>query len=181
MKNIKIYSYKKSDNGNSDKEILQSVREYLKKMQETKFPTTIPNSEFRIPNCVLRDSYGKPTIIGIDGIHVSVCHDKDICLVAVAPFPVGIDMERSDRKVRNPLSLAKRYFCEDEVTALGENPTAEEFTDMWVKKEALSKLIGRGVPCMNQKSIFSDDLTFEKITDYDGYISYCVYYKQQID
>ena len=181
MKNIEIYSYKKTDTQNSDKEILQSVRQYLKKMQETKLPTTIPNYELRITNCVSRDSCGKPTIIGIDGIHVSVTHDKDLCLVAVAPFPVGIDMERSCRKVKNPLSLAKRYFCEDEVTALGENPTDEEFTDMWVKKEALSKLIGLGVPCMNQKSVFSEGLTFEKITDYDGYISYCVYYTQQCD
>lgn len=177
MKNIEIYSYKKTDTKNSDKEILLSVREYLKKMQETKFPTTNPNSEFRIPNCVLRDSCGKPHIVGMDGIHVSVAHDKDLCLVAVSDCNIGIDLERNDRCVKNPLSLAKRYFCEDEVAFLCENPTAEEFTDMWVKKEALSKLIGRGVPCMREKSVFSDDLKFEKISDYDGYIAYCVYYK----
>ncbi|MBR3994628.1 MAG: 4'-phosphopantetheinyl transferase superfamily protein [Clostridia bacterium] len=177
MKNIKIYSYKKTDTQNSDKEILKSVSEYLKKTQETKFPTTIPNSEFRIPNCILRDSFGKPEIVGVDGIYVSVTHDKDLCLVAVAPFPVGIDMERVERCVKNPLALAKRYFCEDEVAFLGENPTNAEFTDMWVKKEALSKLIGRGVPAMREKSVFSEDVVFEKTDGFDGYIVYCVQYK----
>ncbi len=179
MNNTEIYTYpQRRDKPNSDKEILESVEKYLSnKMKIAKQSTSIPNSEFRIPNSIHRDIHGKPHIVGIDGIYISVAHDKDLCLVAVSDCDIGIDLERSDRKVKNPLSLAKRYFCEDEIAFLGENPTAEEFTDMWVKKEALSKLIGRGVPCMREKSVFSDDVIFEKIPDYDGYIAYCVYYR----
>lgn len=164
MDNTRIYSYPHDKTEkNSDKEIIISVREYI--------------NDGTANVSVQRDQYGKPYVVGIDGIYVSVAHDKALCLVAVAQREIGIDLERADRKVKNPAALAKRYFCEDEITFLGENPTDAEFTDMWVKKEALSKLIGRGVPCMREKSIFSDDVVFEKISNYDGYIVYCAYYR----
>jgi len=161
MENFKIYSYPHDKtHKNSDNEIITSVKEY------------ICNAKAAIS--VKRDQFGKPYIVGIDGIYVSVAHDRDLCLVAVAQRNIGIDLERKDRKVKNPVSLAKRYFHRDEIDLLGDAPTQESFTEMWVKKEALSKLIGRGVPCMKDKSILSDDLIFIKIEDYDGYIVYCV-------
>ena len=163
MKTTKIYKYRKSAAKNSDNEIIKSVKQYL--------------GDETANISVIRDKYGKPHISGADGVFVSVTHDKDICLVAVCDREIGIDTERADRKVKNPLSLAKRYFCEDEIAFLGEDPSALDFTDMWVKKEALSKLIGKGIPCMKQKSIFSDDIVFEKIEDCDGYISYYAVYK----
>ena len=164
MKTTKIYKYKKNNAGNSDREIIASVKQYLEN-QNAKFT-------------VKRDEYGKPYISGIDGIHISVTHDKEICLVAVSDSQIGIDTERADRHVKNPRSLAARYFCSDEIAFLGENPTDEEFADMWVKKEALSKLIGKGIPCMKEKSIFSDDIVFQKLCICDEYITYCVRFKQ---
>ncbi len=177
MNNLKIYEYPyRKDAKNSDREILKSVEKYLS--NKTRIGEQCSSLQsVGITNPIHRDSHGKPHIVGIDGIHVSVAHDKDLCLVAVSDCNIGIDLERADRKVKKPVSLAERYFCEDEINFLGENPTSEEFIDMWVKKEALSKLIGRGVSCMREKSVFTEDIVFEKTDGFDGYIVYCVRYK----
>ena len=105
-----------------------------------------------------------------EGVFVSVAHTDDICLVAVAEYEIGIDIESKSRSVKNPASLARRYFCEDEIAQLGENPSPEAFNEMWVAKEALSKLIGRGVPCMHERSIFSEGIEIVGIDDYEDYI-----------
>lgn len=163
MKNTKIYKYQKTTAKNSDSEIIKSVKQYL--------------GDEDVEISVTRDEYGKPYVYGADGVFVSVTHDKDICLVAVSDREVGIDTERVDRKIKNPAALAKRYFCDDEIAFLGENPSSLEFTDMWVKKEALAKLIGKGVPCMKDKSIFSDEIRLEGMDFCDGYILYLAFYK----
>lgn len=141
---------------NSTPQILASVREYLGS----------PRAEISVH----RDEYGKPHLVGAEGVFVSVAHTDDICLVAVAEYEIGIDIESKSRKVKNPASLARRYFCEDEIAQLGENPSPEAFNEMWVAKEALSKLIGRGVPCMRERSIFSEGIEIVGIDDYEGYI-----------
>ncbi len=147
---------------NSTPQILASVREYLGS----------PEAEIS----VCRDEFGKPHLVGAEGVFVSVAHTDDICLVAVAQYEIGIDIENRSRKVRNPVSLARRYFCEDEILHLGENPSPEAFTEMWVAKEALSKLIGRGVPCMRERSIFSGGIEIVDIGDYEDYIVKIVRY-----
>ena len=166
MKNKKIYKYPIPTTANSDPEIILSVKEFIKEFICAEIP------EFS----VIRDKNGKPFIVGIDGIYVSVAHDKDLCLVAVSQREIGIDIERAERKVKNPTALARRYFCEDEIEFLGDSPTAEAFADMWVRKEALAKLIGRGVPCMKEKSVFSRDVILTRLTEYDGYIVYVAEY-----
>lgn len=168
---MKIYSFQCAGNHReceTNEKIISSVRRYLEEKNAPADDTDID---------VRRDEHGKPRIVGHDGIFVSVTHAESLLLVAVAPHDIGIDAEREGRRVKNPAALAKRYFCEDEIAYLGENPTQESFTDMWVKKEALSKLIGRGIPCMREKSVFSDDVIFEKTDGFDGYIVYCVRYK----
>lgn len=166
---MKIYSYecKKHSKKNTDDFVISSARLYLMDKGE-------PCGELTIG--VYRDEYGKPHIAGARGLYVSVTHAESLLLVAVARYEIGIDAEKEGRWVKHPARLAKRYFCEDETAYLGENPTNAEFFDMWVKKEALSKLIGRGIPCMREMSVFSDKVAFEKISDYDGYIVYSVRY-----
>ncbi len=160
---MKIYSYPyKKSSENSDREIIISVRTYLE----------CKNTDVT----VTRDEYGKPYITEPQGIYVSVTHAEKLMLVAVAPYNIGIDAECEGRMVKNPARLARRYFCEDEIEYLGENPTQESFTDMWVKKEALSKLIGKGVPSMKEKSVFGEDLTITKHTEYPGFVVYSAKY-----
>ena len=169
---MKIYSCecKKHSEKSTDDFIISSLGLYLKEKGE-------PCGERKIG--VYRDQYGKPHIEGADGIYISVTHAESLLLVAVAPYEIGIDAESGQRRaVKNPGRIAKRYFCEDEIAFLGDEPDREEFLCMWVKKEALSKLIGRGVPCMREMSVFSDKVTFEKISEYDGYIVYSVRYSE---
>ena len=158
---MRIYSYTHGkEKENSDCEIIISVKRYLREKGHAEGDIT-----------VFRDSFGKPHVEGADGIFVSVTHADGLLLVAVAPYPIGIDTEKKDRRIRNAKKLAGRYFCPDEVEKLGENMTDGDFLEMWIAKEALSKLIGKGVPCMKEMSIFSQDVIIEDIYDYDGYIT----------
>lgn len=161
---MKIYSYPyKKSSENSDREIIISVRTYLE----------CKNTDVT----VTRDEYGKPHIAKPQGIFVSVTHAENLLLVAVAEHEIGIDAEREGRRVRNPSALARRYFCEDEIDFLGENPTETTFTDMWVKKEALSKLLGKGVPAMREMSVFSERVILKRQTVYSGYVVYTAEWK----
>ncbi len=167
---MKIYSFEceKHSVNATDDIIISAVKLYFEEKGK--------NAD-ELPIRVIRDEYGKPHISGTDGISVSVTHAETLQLVAVAQYEIGIDAEKEGKRVRNPASLARRYFCEDEIEFLGENPDIDEFLDMWVKKEALSKLIGRGIPCMREMSVFSDKVAFERISDYDGYVVYFVRFR----
>ncbi len=158
---MKIYSFEHCRNReNSDIEILAAVSEYL-------------GCELGVGVEVWRDEYGKPRVVGLENVYVSVTHSENLLLVAVSENEVGIDAEKAARRVKNPAALAKRYFCADEIEFLGDNPSQEDFCDMWVKKEAVSKLIGKGVGCMKYESVFSNRFKITKIQDYDGFIVYC--------
>ena len=125
---------------------------------------------------VVRDENGKPSLAGLDGTFISVTHTDGLLLVAVAPYPVGIDAEKQDRRVRHPASLARRYFTPEEAASLGEDVCERDFLDLWVRKEALSKLVGRGIPCMREASAFDARFVLERVDDYDGYLVYAARY-----
>ncbi len=64
---------------------------------------------------------------------------------ALAPFPVGIDVERL-RPV-NP-GLAERFFTPAEFTslqAMQPDERTEKFIELWTLKESFLKAIGRGL------------------------------------
>lgn len=125
---------------------------------------------------VVRDDRGKPSLAGLDGTCISVTHTDGLLLVAVAPFAVGIDAEKEDRRVRHPAALAVRYFTPEEAASLGETVSERGFLELWVKKEALSKLIGLGIPSMRKESVFDKRYSLERVDDYDGYIVYTARY-----
>ena len=163
---MKIYSFHyEKRKENSDKEIIFAVRAYL------------CNEKLQIS--VMRDEYGKPHIIGDENVFVSVTHAENLLLVAVSEKEIGIDAERCDRHVRNFRSLSERYFTREETDFLGDDFTKEDFLDMWVKKEALSKLLGGGVPCMKSMSVFDGRISFSKHSEYDGFIVYSVTFNKQ--
>lgn len=157
------YPYDKKKN-NSDNEIIASVREYI--------------GDENAQISVVRDEYGKPRILGIDNLYVSVTHAENLLLVAVSEREIGIDTEQVDRKVRNFQSLAKRYFTKEETDFLGDNFTKDDFLHMWVKKEALSKLTGRGIPDFRENSIFSEKFKISEIRDFTNFIIYIAEYKE---
>ncbi|MFD5466894.1 4'-phosphopantetheinyl transferase family protein [Kitasatospora sp. NPDC127059] len=74
------------------------------------------------------------------GVHFSLSHSGELALLAVAPRPVGVDVEtvRSGRDVDR---LSRRFFPsqERELVALGGRPA---FARLWTRKEACVKASG---------------------------------------
>ncbi len=93
---------------------------------------------------IARDENGKPYFTFIP-LHFSISHSNTLVAVALSDKNVGIDLEfiNGDRDI---LSISKRFFAADEHSDLisSKYPT-EDFFGLWVKKEALSKLLGTGL------------------------------------
>lgn len=77
---------------------------------------------------------GKPELG--HGVHVSLSYAEELCLLAVAARPVGVDVQRSEPAQ----AVARRFFppAETRVPAL----TPDGLTRLWVRKEALVKAAG---------------------------------------
>jgi 4'-phosphopantetheinyl transferase len=80
-------------------------------------------------------------------VHASLSHSGDWLAVAIAVFPVGIDLERPG-KPRDLLALADRMFSPDEraeLRGLPDNERAAAFFLYWTIKESLGKRTGHGL------------------------------------
>ena len=84
-------------------------------------------------------SNGKPIIIGHENIHFNMSHCKYAVACAVSNEPVGIDVERIQEKVKD--ELARYVLSDNELKDL----TPLKFTRLWTMKEAVVKLMGRGI------------------------------------
>jgi len=82
--------------------------------------------------------HGKPHLPAND-CYLSLSHTKSCAVLAIcAEHPVGVDVERWDRKVRP--ALASRFFSASEcarLDTLGETPARDRyFLQLWTAKEA---------------------------------------------
>ena len=123
------------------------------------------------------DTYenGKPFVKG-GHPEISISHSGDIVAIAISDAPIGIDIE----EIRTvDLSLMKRFFKSEDISyVLGENASAEDygaysslpvltrFFEIWTKKEAASKLDGRGISAINEISL--EDYSFQSEIIMDG-------------
>lgn len=83
-----------------------------------------------------REPGGRPYAVDLDS-HFSLSHSGSLVLCAVAPFPVGVDIQRA-RSVSE--SLTRR------LERAGYRGSAEEeFFTWWVRQEAAGKLAGTGL------------------------------------
>lgn len=87
------------------------------------------------------DENGKPFA---DSCFVSISHSKDFVAVCKSDNPVGIDVEFIDCD-RDFLRMSKRFFKGHESEFFNNSPTASAFYELWTKKEAYSKIGGKGV------------------------------------
>jgi 4'-phosphopantetheinyl transferase len=81
------------------------------------------------------------------GIHLSLSHSGEMVAAAIAPFPLGIDLESTDR-VRDWLALADHVFAPEEckqLLLLPESERQELFYRYWTLKEACGKRDGTGL------------------------------------
>lgn len=90
-------------------------------------------------------------------LEFSTANSNACCLIGVASgMPIGVDLELNGRLVREPLSLARRYFSADEYRALQAYSGARldaAFMHTWACKEAVVKAPGHGIA--NQLCRFS--------------------------
>lgn len=105
--------------------------------------TALPPAE--VP--VLSGPDGKPVLAPpFEAIHFNVSHCHDLALIAVAPFPLGIDLERWDRGA--DLIGCEETFCHAEEIArlpAGTDARASALLEIWTAKEAALKARGSGL------------------------------------
>lgn len=86
--------------------------------------------------------HGKPFLPG--GPYFSLSHSGRYAILAVAPAPVGADVEEI-RDGEDYLALAAQALHPQEQAFLRAHPSAQTFFDIWTLKESWLKLRGRGL------------------------------------
>ena len=95
-----------------------------------------------------KNEFGKPFIIGESGYDFSVSHSGKAVAFAgentdVGRVRVGLDVERIRRRKSG---VSGRFFTENEIKFIEEGKTPDEvFFEIWTKKEAYSKMLGKGL------------------------------------
>jgi phosphopantetheinyl transferase len=98
------------------------------------------------PVSVLNDRDRAPFIQDHAEVQLSITHSHGYAVAVVAPFEIGVDLERIERR---PLSLTHYFFSdeEQELASEGEGDSQardELITRIWSRKEAVSKFLKRG-------------------------------------
>lgn len=97
---------------------------------------------------------GKPHIAMPAGesrppLYFSLSHHTGYLLIAVCQgHPVGVDLESRNRRLRQPMKLAKRYFHPSEydyLRALPPEQLHDHWLMVWTCKEAVVKATGGGI------------------------------------
>ncbi|MFF4763634.1 4'-phosphopantetheinyl transferase family protein [Streptomyces sp. NPDC001292] len=99
----------------------------------------------REPCPVCGAPHGRPAVAA-GTPHFSLAHSGDLCLIALAATPVGVDMERvPPRDVATGLASCFHPRERAELTALPEDGQPLAVTRTWVRKEAYLKGLGTGL------------------------------------
>ena len=119
------------------------------------------------------DEFGKPR--AESGVCFNLSHSGDYAVLAVADNEIGVDIERA-RDI-TALKMGKIVFCENEMELLEKSGgNTRLFFDLWTKKEALLKCMGKGFH-RNAKSVdvsgdyYDEDKTryYFKLYRFDDY------------
>ena len=74
--------------------------------------------------------------------YVSLSHCADACLLGWSQQPIGVDLERADRKLHAAAALVRRFFTEleqGELMELEGDQLRQQVLDRWLLKEAAIK------------------------------------------
>ncbi len=119
---------------------------------------------------------GKPFIPN-SKVYFNISNTKGIVVLVLHNKPVGIDVE----KIRESKeAIYKRVFCSEEVRFI---KSAEDFTNLWTRKEAVVKLFGGGLSMglnsfsvlRHEFEVFGKRVKIEPIL-IDGFIAHCAVY-----
>lgn len=116
------------------------------------------------------NDYGKPFLRNYNNFYFNVSHTENAIVVAISDACIGIDIE----KIRTiDLSIAKRFYADFENKYLfrSQENIYERFFEIWTKKEAYIKYIGKGLSIsLDSFDIFnttiSKQIRFLKKRDY---------------
>ncbi|MDO4562738.1 MAG: 4'-phosphopantetheinyl transferase superfamily protein [Clostridia bacterium] len=89
---------------------------------------------------IVREKGKKPRLESPIGVHFSLSHSYDLCAVAVAERPVGVDIEKV-REVKGAERIAKKYYSPAE--------RETDFLQVWVRKESRVKRDGTGMAAIS--------------------------------
>jgi phosphopantetheinyl transferase len=112
---------------------------------------------------IMRGAQGPPRVRGADGLQISLSHAAATTALAVAPFPVGIDIERIDPDL-DPLTIDAELFGPNDFAFLERQSEAlrqDHFYRLWTLKEARLKQLGCDLASaeLPQIVISADDTT----------------------
>jgi 4'-phosphopantetheinyl transferase len=114
-----------------------------------------------------KGDHGKPYINEYSDFNYNISHTRNAIVVAISGATIGVDIEKI-RKAE--LDIAKRFFTSDEQAYINQNyfESDRRFYEVWTKKEAYIKFIGRGLSMpLNSFDVLSSGIhdqisTFEK-------------------
>lgn len=93
--------------------------------------------------------YGKPLADACD-LHFNLSHSGEYIVLATARTPVGVDIERLDRKPgRDPAGLIRYVAAPEErdwiYQGADDHEQAKRFLQLWTMKESVVKALGEGL------------------------------------
>ena len=96
---------------------------------------------------------GKPDFVD-SPYHVGITNGDGFVAVAIADAPIGLDMEPYVTQPADRIRRISAIFSEGEQTTLREAGAEKNnrFIEIWVRKEALCKLHGRGLSALRTVS-----------------------------
>ncbi len=128
---------------------------------------------------------GKPFLLNDEKIHFNISHSKDMVICGVSDTDIGVDIENTNRKSKNYLDIANRFFSRSEYNFV-KTGSIQDFFKIWTLKESYVKAIGTGItiPLKDFSVPLRDDYTtingvkwFFKNYSYNDYcISICSSY-----
>lgn len=108
---------------------------------------TLASQKLGVPNCALvfsKNEFGKPHLADYPDFKYNISHTRNAIAVGISEKEMGIDIE----KLRSTDSaIAKRFFTADETEYIfyHEQKTDKRFYEIWTKKEAYIKWVGKGL------------------------------------
>lgn len=73
--------------------------------------------------------------------HISLSHSGGLFVCALSSIELGIDIETRKYSAEYSNNIAKRFFCEDEIKFISNDPE-KNFIKVWTRKESYVKMYG---------------------------------------
>ena len=113
----------------------------------------LENSNYKI----IYDINGKPSLNS--NYNISISHSHEIAAIAISDnFNIGIDVQLRENKIFN---IQNKFLNKSEKLNIGDDPTVDILTMVWVSKESIYKAIGlKGIS-------FSENIKIDKVIEND--------------